>query len=162
MTAVVDTGPSYFEDLEVGLEWRTAARTVTESDLTAFAGVSGDFNPIHTDAVYAATTAFGERIAHGALVLAIATGLRQQDGRFRGTLKAWLGMSDWRFRAPVRVGDTIAVENRILDLRRREDDGVAVQGISVVNQRQEVVADGEFVTLMKLRGQEEVSSDAGP
>jgi acyl dehydratase len=146
-------GALYFEDLEVGMEWRTAARTVTEADVVAFAGVSGDFNPIHVDAESAAGSAFGERIAHGALVLAIATGLRQQEGRFRGTLKAWLGIEGWRFRAPVRIGDTIAVTTRIAALRQRPEhgDGIASQGVEVVNQRRETVAEGEFATLMRCR-----------
>jgi acyl dehydratase len=143
----------YFEDLEEGMTWQTAGRTVTEADLVAFAGVSGDFNPIHVDAQYASASAFGERIAHGALVLAIATGLRQQEGRFRGTLKAWLGMRDWRFRAPVRIGDTLAVRNRVAELRDSKDagDGLAVQDVEVLNQRQELVASGQFVTLMRRR-----------
>lgn len=152
----VEQGPGealYFEDLEEGMTWRTGGRTVTEADLVAFAGVSGDFNPIHVDAQYASASSFGERVAHRALVLAIATGLRQQEGRFRGTLKAWLGMRDWRFRAPVRIGDTLAVRNRVAELRDSKDagDGLAVQDVEVLNQRQELVASGQFVTLMRRR-----------
>ena len=78
--------PLHFEDVEVGFRFETASRTVTEADLVAFAGVSGDFNPLHTDAVFAARTMYGERIAHGALVLSLATGLRQRAGLFDGTL----------------------------------------------------------------------------
>jgi acyl dehydratase len=146
-------GALYFEDLAAGMEWRTGGRTVTEADIVGFAGISGDFNPIHVDAEHATASSFGERIAHGALVLAIATGLRQQEGRFRGTLKAWLGMSDWRFRAPVRIGDTITVRNRIAELRdtKNPGDGLAVQDIEVLNQRDELVASGQFVTLMRRR-----------
>jgi acyl dehydratase len=149
-----DAGPLYFEDLEVGLCWRTGARTITEADIVAFAGVSGDFNPVHVDAEHAAATDFGERIAHGALVLAVATGLRQQEGRLRGTLKAWLGLRDWRFRAPVRIGDTISVVNRVAGLDPAKDprDGLLVQDVAVHNQREEVVASGQFVTLMRRRG----------
>jgi acyl dehydratase len=115
--------------------------------------VSGDFNPIHVDAEHAATTRFGERIAHGALVLAIATGLRQQQNVFRGTLKAWLGMREWRFQAPVRIGDTIHVVTEITERRatRDADAGLVVQAVEVRNQRDEVVAAGEFVTLMARR-----------
>jgi acyl dehydratase len=149
----LSAGALYFEDLELGTEWRTAGRTITEADIVAFAGVSGDFNPIHTDAEYARGTAFGERIAHGALVVAIATGLRQQEGRFRGTLKAWLGMREWRFKAPVRIGDTISVVNRVTDLGPAKDpaDGVLTQAVEVRNQADEIVAAGEFVTLMRRR-----------
>jgi acyl dehydratase len=145
--------PLRYEDLEVGMRWRSGARTVTEADIVAFAGVSGDFNPIHVDAEHAAGTAFGERIAHGALVLAIATGLRQQQGTFRGTLRAWLGMREWRFRAPVKIGDTIAVDSQVAELRETKDPGagLVIQGVTVRNQRDEVVADGEFATLVARR-----------
>jgi acyl dehydratase len=149
----MNAGALHYEDLEVGRRWRTAARTVTEADVVAFAGVSGDFNPIHVDAEHAATTSFGERIAHGALVLAIATGLRQQEGVFRGTLKAWLGMREWRFQAPVRIGDTLHVVTEIKERRATKDAaaGLVVQFVEVRNQRDEVVAEGEFVTLMARR-----------
>jgi acyl dehydratase len=149
----MDAGPLHYEDLDVGQRWLTAARTVTEADIVAFAGLSGDFNPIHVDAEHAATTRFGERIAHGALVLAIATGLRQQQNVFRGTLKAWLGMREWRFQAPVRIGDTIHVVTEIKERRETKDpaSGLVVQAVEVHNQRDEVVASGEFVTLMARR-----------
>ncbi len=145
--------PLHFEDLEVGVAWRSGGRTVTEADIAAFAGVSGDFNPIHVDAEYASGTVFGGRVAHGALVLAIATGLRQQQGTFRGTLKAWLGMREWRFTAPVRIGDTIHVRTEITELRDTKDPmaGLAIQRVEVRNQRDEAVAEGEFVTLMHRR-----------
>ena len=149
----MDAGPLHYEDLEVGHQWRTGGRTVTEADIVAFAGVSGDFNPIHVDAEHAMASQFGERIAHGALVLAIATGLRQQQNVFRGTLKAWLGMREWRFQAPVRIGDTIHVVTEITERRETKDagSGLVVQAVEVRNQRDEVVASGEFVTLMARR-----------
>jgi acyl dehydratase len=149
----MDAGPLHYEDLDVGRCWRTAGRTVTEADIVAFAGVSGDFNPIHVDAEHATASQFGERIAHGALVLAIATGLRQQQNVFRGTLKAWLGMREWRFQAPVRIGDTIHVVTAITERRETKDagSGLVVQAVKVRNQRDEVVASGEFVTLMARR-----------
>ena len=135
------------------MAWRSGGRSVTEADIAAFAGVSGDFNPIHVDAHYAADTDFGQRVAHGALVLAIATGLRQQQGTFRGTLKAWLGMRDWRFTAPVRIGDTVHVVTEVTELRDTQDPlaGLAIQRVEVRNQRGEAVAKGEFVTLMHRR-----------
>jgi acyl dehydratase len=143
----------HWEELAVGMRWTTGARTITEADVVAFAGVSGDFNPLHVDAEHAAGTAFGERIAHGALVLAIATGLRQQLGVFHGTLKAWLGVRDWRFVAPVRFGDTVHVVTEVAELRETRDPaaGLVVQRVSIVNQRGEVVQAGDFVTLMHAR-----------
>ena len=145
--------PLYWDELAVGMSWTTGARTVTEADVVAFAGVSGDYNPLHVDAEHAAGTVFGERIAHGALVLAIATGLRQQLGVFRGTLKAWLGVRDWRFMAPVRFGDTVHVVTEVAELRPTSDPaaGIVVQRVAIVNQRDEVVQAGDFVTLMYTR-----------
>jgi acyl dehydratase len=142
--------PLLFDDLEVGQAWTSGARTITEADVVAFAGVSGDFNPIHTDTEHAQRGTFGERVAHGALVLAVATGLRQQQGIFRGSLKAWLGMRDWRFKAPVRFGDTLHVRTEIITMRETKDPsaGLVEQAVSVCNQRGEEVAGGVFVTLM--------------
>jgi acyl dehydratase len=145
--------PLYFEDLEVGFRFETPSRTVTEADLVAFAGISGDFNPLHTDAAFAAGTIYGERIAHGALVLSFATGLRQRVGLFDGTLIGLLEIRSWRFNAPVRIGDTIRARNEVTELRPAStpDRGVMVQRIEVVNQGDEVVNDGELVMLLKRR-----------
>jgi len=145
--------PLHFEDVEVGFRFETPSRTVTEADLVAFARVSGDFNPLHTDAVFAAGSIYGERIAHGTLVLSLVTGLRQRVGLFDGTLMGLLEIRSWRFRAPVRIGDTIRVRTEVTELRptSRPDRGVMVQHIEVVNQAENVVNDGEFVMLLKRR-----------
>jgi acyl dehydratase len=147
--------PLYFEDVEVGFHFETPSRTVTEADLVAFSGVSGDFNPLHTDEVFAATSIYGERIAHGALVLSLTTGLRQRTGLFDGTLMGLLEIRGWRFKAPVRIGDTIRVLCEITDLREtsKPDRGVMVQRIDVLNQHDAVVQSGEFVMLLRRRGQ---------
>jgi acyl dehydratase len=145
--------PLHFEDVEVGFRFETPARTVTEADLVSFAGVSGDFNPLHTDEAFAADTIYGGRIAHGALVLSLATGLRQRTGLFDGTLMGLLEIRTWRFFAPVRIGDTVRVESEILDLRAtsKPDRGVMVQRVDVLNQDDDVVAGGEFVLLLRRR-----------
>jgi acyl dehydratase len=145
--------PLYFEDVEVGLRFETLSRTVTEADLVAFAGVSGDFNPLHTDAVYAAGTIYGERIAHGALVLSLATGLRQRTGLFDGTLMGLLEIRSWRFLAPVLVGDTIRVVNEVTELRptSKPDRGVMVQRVEVVKQDDTTATEGELVMLLRRR-----------
>jgi acyl dehydratase len=126
---------------------------VTEADLVAFSGVSGDFNPLHTDAVFAAGSIYGERIAHGALVLSLATGLRQRVGLFDGTLMGLLEIRSWRFRAPVRIGDTIRVRTEVTELRptSKPDRGVMVQRVEVLSQDDVVVNDGELVMLLKRR-----------
>ena len=145
--------PLTFEDVEVGFRFETPRRTVTEADLAAFATVSGDFNPLHTDAVFAAGTMYGERIAHGALVLSLATGLRQRAGLFDGTLMGLLEIRSWRFVAPVRIGDTVRVVSEVTELRAtsKPDRGVMVQRVEVVNQDGTVVNDGELVMLLKRR-----------
>jgi acyl dehydratase len=145
--------PLYFEDVEVGFRFETPRRTVTEADLAAFAGVSGDFNPLHTDAVFAADSIYGERIAHGALVLSITTGLRQRVGLFDGTLMGLLEIRRWRFAAPVLIGDTIRVVCEITELRETStpDRGIMVQKIEVIKQDETVPAGGEFVMLLRRR-----------
>jgi acyl dehydratase len=145
--------PLHFEDVAVGFRFETRARTVTEADLVAFAGVSGDFNPLHTDSVFAAGSIYGERIAHGALVVSLATGLRQRVGLFDGTLMGLLEIRSWRFLAPVRVGDTIHVVSEVTELREtsKPDRGIMVQRIDVVDQHDAVVQSGEFVMLLRRR-----------
>jgi acyl dehydratase len=145
--------PLTFEDVEVGFRFETPSRTVTEADLVTFAGVSGDFNPLHTDERFAAKTIYGGRIAHGALVLSLATGLRQRTGLFDGTLMGLLEIRSWRFLAPVRIGDTIRVVSEIRELREtsKRDRGIMVQSVEVLNQEDEVVAGGEFVMLLRRR-----------
>jgi acyl dehydratase len=145
--------PLHFEDVEVGFRFETPSRTVTEADLASFAEVSGDFNPLHTDADFAAATIYGERIAHGALVLSLATGLRQKVGLFDGTLMGLLEIRRWRFRAPVRIGDTIRVRCEVTELRETSeaDRGVMVQDVEVLSQADQVVNDGTLVMLLKRR-----------
>jgi acyl dehydratase len=145
--------PLYFEDVEVGFRFETPSRTVTETDLVAFAGVSGDFNPLHTDADFAAQSVYGERIAHGALVLSLATGLRQRTGLFDGTLMGLLEIRSWRFRAPVHIGDTIRVRTEVTELHptSKPDRGVMVQRVQVLNHDDTVLNDGELVMLLKRR-----------
>jgi acyl dehydratase len=145
--------PLYYEDVEVGFRFETPSRTVTEADLVAFAGVSGDFNPLHTDAVFAAGSIYGERIAHGALVLSLATGLRQRTGLFDGTLMGLLEIRSWRFTTPVRIGDTIRVLNEIAELREtsKPDRGIMVQRVEVMNQHDAAVQTGELVMMLRRR-----------
>ena len=145
--------PLHFEDVEVGFRFETPSRTMTEADLVAFSGVSGDFNPLHTDRVFAAESIYGERIAHGALVLSLTTGLRQRVGLFDGTLMGLLEIRSWRFSAPVRIGDTIRVVCEVTDLREtsKPDRGIMVQRIDVLNQDETVVAGGEFVMMLRRR-----------
>ena len=147
------TGRLYLEEMEPGRTWVSPRRTIGEADIVAFAGVSGDFNPLHVDAVFAAEAGFGRRVAHGALVFSIATGLRQQMPIFRGSMRALLELRSWRFRKPVFSGDTIVVVTTILERREtsKPEQGVVVQGLEVVNQDGEAVQSGELVSLVASR-----------
>lgn len=145
--------PMYFEDFAVGQRFATPARTVTEADVVNFAGVSGDFNPIHTDAEFARATPFGQRIAHGLLVLAMLTGLRQRTGHFEGSILAWMEIRSYKFLKPVFIGDTVRGESEVLEKHEtsKPDRGVVVQRVQVYNQRNELVQEGQFVTLVRRR-----------
>jgi len=145
--------PLYFEDMRPGACWQTAARTVTEADIVNFSGVSGDYNWMHIDEQAAAESSFGGRIAHGLLVLSMATGLRMQSGLFNGTVIAFLGIEEWRFAAPVHIGDTIHVSVEIESRRETSTAGRGIvrQRVAVINQRGETVQTGVFVTMIKRR-----------
>lgn len=138
-----------FDEFEPGQIFGSAARTVTEADIVSFAGLSGDFNPLHTDEEYARATPFRGRIAHGLLVQSIASGLANQTKVFEGTIAALQEMLI-RFRAPVFPGDTVHME---LTVREKDPKPNARRGwvrfdAAVKNQRDEVVIEGEWLTLM--------------
>jgi len=155
--------PLYFEDLQVGNTFESPTRTITEADLVNFAGLSGDFNPLHTDEEFAKTTEYGHRIAHGALVLSIVTGLRQRMGLFDRTIIGLLEIRSWRFLKPVYIGDTLHAVTVINELRgsSKSDRGLMIQGIKVLNQHAEMVQEGEFVILIRRRHPEGVREGRG-
>src|SRR5574341_2664950 len=107
----------YFEEYEVGQKIRTEGRTITEADVMNFAGISGDFNPLHTDAVYAGQGPFGQRVAHGALGFSIATGLAYRTRILEGTVLAFRAVEEWKFSAPIYLGDTIHCEIEVTEIR---------------------------------------------
>ena len=146
--------PYYFEDVEPGFRFTSESRTITETDFVDFAGLTGDANPLHLDAEYAARSIYGQRLAHGALVLSFAIGLRQRTGLFDGTLLGLLEVRSWRFLRPVFIGDTLTVESEVTELREtsRPDRGVMTQRLRVLDQRGEVVNEGELVALLRRRG----------
>jgi acyl dehydratase len=113
----------FFDEWEVGDVEVTPARTITETDVVQFAQLSGDFNPIHTDAVFAAASPFGERLAHGLLGLSVLTGLVARTGLFDGSAIALLGIEEWRFAQPVRLGDTVHARLEVVG-KRLLSDGV--------------------------------------
>jgi acyl dehydratase len=139
----------YYEDLEIGREFRSAARKVTEADVRAFAELTGDKNPLHLDRAYAARTEFGEPVAHGVLGLALAAGLASQLEITKDTLVALVGL-EWRFRAPVRYGESIAARLKVTARRLtgKQDRGLVTFAVEVVNAGGEVVQEGELVELV--------------
>lgn len=145
------SSPLYFDDLEVGNEWTSAGRTVTEADIVNFAGFSGDFNPIHVDREFAKSTPFRRPIAHGFGIFCIASGLGVMTPAVR-TL-AMLRVNLWHFNQPVFAGDTIRTLTRVKEktLRGRGRRGEVVWYRAVLNQDGKVVQDGEVVTLVECR-----------
>ncbi len=142
----------YFEEFQVGDVVISHGRTVTEADIVAFAALSGDYNPLHTNAEYAKDTIFGERIAHGLLGLSIASGLVERLGFVAGTAEAFMGL-DWKFRGPIKIGDTIHIEAHVARKKemRRLGGGIIVFDVVVVNQGGETVQKGQWTVLMKSK-----------
>lgn len=139
-----------FEQFEIANCYESQARTVTEADVITFAGLSGDYNPLHTDAEFGRSNPFGERIAHGMLVLSMATGMAQWTGIFEGTTLALMEQTV-RYKAPVKFGDTVHLELEVLEKKpsSKPDRGVVRFAARVFNQRGEVVQEGEWTCLMK-------------
>ncbi len=145
----------YFEEFTVGDRIITAGRTMTEVDIVNFAGLSGDFNQIHTDAEYAGRQMFKQRVAHGLLGLSIASGLVVQTGFMEGTIMAFREIGEWKFSKPIFIGDTIRVELEVLETKAmaRLGGGSVALKLSVKNQKDEVVQQGTWVALMMGRPQ---------
>jgi 3-hydroxybutyryl-CoA dehydratase len=143
----------YFEEFTAGQKIVTAGRTVTEHDVVAFAGLSGDFNQMHLDAEYAKATPFGQRVAHGLCILSIASGLAVQTGILEGTVIAFREISEWKFSLPVFIGDTIHVELEVMETKALPRLGGGLVGItlSVKNPKDEVVHRGKWSVLMASR-----------
>jgi acyl dehydratase len=141
----------YLDDVEVGQEWTSLCRTVTQADLVNFAGVSGDFNPIHMDHEFARGTVFGRPIAHGLLVFSLASGLGLYSPPMR-TL-AFLSIREWHFREPVFIDDTIHVITKVLEkqVKRHGRRGVVTWQRRIVKQDAKVVQEGITVTLVEGR-----------
>lgn len=140
----------WFEEFESGQKIITAGRTVTEADIVAFAGLSGDFNQIHTDAEFSKSQPFGQRVAHGLLGLSIASGLTVQTGLMEGTIMAFREINDWKFSKPITIGDTIHVVLTIKDTKSmpRLGGGSVLIELDVHNQNDETVMKGTWTALI--------------
>jgi len=143
----------YWEDFKVGEALVTGRRTVDGGDVSRFAGLTGDFNPLHTDAEFAKTTPFGARVAHGILTLAVSNGQQNLGGWFEGTTLALLGLDRVRFTAPVKFGDTVHTEMTVKACREssKPDRGVVTFDVTVKNQHGEAVCTYEESVLMRKR-----------
>ncbi len=143
----------YWEEWEVGKSFETAARTVTETDVVNFAGISGDYNPLHINEEYCKKTQFGTRIAHGPLVYAIAAGLLFQLHLYDDTLIAFLGFESLKFTKPVKIGDTIYAKVTVTEVTEtsKPDRGVMKRQLQVINQHGDIVQDGIQAFLMKRK-----------
>ncbi len=139
----------YFEDLEIGKRSISQRRTITETDIVGFAGLSGDFNPLHVDEEFAKKTLFGKRIAHGLLGLAISSGLPSSEPPW--LVLAFMGL-DWRFTKPIFIGDTV---HCVSEVKRKKDGGpdrgVVVLERKLINQREEVVQEGSYTLLVQKK-----------
>lgn len=140
----------WFEEFEVGQQIMTSGRTITESDLVSFAGLSGDYNQIHTDSEFAEKTPFGQRVAHGLLGLSIASGLAMRTGILEGTVIAFREINNWKFTNPVFIGDTIYAELNIIETKSipRLGGGSLIIEIVVRNHRQQINMKGTWTVLV--------------
>jgi acyl dehydratase len=142
----------YYEELPVGAEFYTPARTVTEADVVAFACLTGDYNPGHTNRELAAKSAFGERIAHGLLTTAFVLGFLDKIGIIEGTAQAFLGL-EMSFRRPVLFDDTISAKLKVVEARlsSRPGAGIVKFAVSVTNQKDEEVSEGRLDMMMSTK-----------
>jgi 3-hydroxybutyryl-CoA dehydratase len=142
----------YFEEFTVGDSLVTAGRTITEADIVNFAALSGDWTTIHTDAEFAKSIMFGERIAHGALVLSVATGLAVRSGVIEGTVIAFRELT-WKYSGVVKIGDTVRVRLQIGEKKAmpRLGGGSVLMNVEVINQRDETVQRGTWTMLVKSK-----------
>jgi len=150
MTNIPAARGMYFEEFEIGQKMISPGRTITESDIVGFAGLSGDFNLIHTDAEYSKNSPFGARVAHGLLGLSIASGLALRTGVLEGTVIAFREIVSWKFVKPVFIGDTIHVEMDIIETKamRRLGGGKVDLLFDVQNQNGETTMKGVWSVLV--------------
>ncbi len=147
----------YFEEFEIGQQFRSPGRTVTEADVMTFAGLSGDYTTIHTDVEFSKNTPFGQRVAHGLLGMAIASGLAARTGVMEGTVIAFREIKDWKFSLPVFFGDTIHIVLEVKEKKAmpRLGGGSLIIAVDVLNQDDESVMKGHWNVLMRSKNEQD-------
>ncbi|MCA9915920.1 MAG: MaoC family dehydratase N-terminal domain-containing protein [Anaerolineae bacterium] len=151
MMQMTEQGPRglYFEEFEVGVKMVTRGRTITEADLVQFAGLTGDYNPMHTDAEYAKDSFMGQRVAHGMLTLSYAVGQAYQLGILEKTVLGFRAL-DMKFSVPVYIGDTIRAEVTVAEKKeaKRLGGGTVTLDMRILNQEGKAVQKGTLTLLM--------------
>ena len=142
----------YLEDFEIGKEYTSHARTITETDVVNFAGLSGDFNSLHMDEEFGKANLFGKRVAHGALGFIVSTGLSNQMGLFEGTTIAFLECTV-KYVAPLMIGDTIHITVVPVEIRHssKPGKGVLTLDLKLINQKDTVILESRQILMMKSR-----------
>jgi acyl dehydratase len=148
------TPRKFGDDFKVGDVFQTQGMTMTEAHVVSWAGLTGDFYPLHMDREYAAKSQFGERLVHGPFIFAVAVGLVALAGFGGDAAIAWLGVDGMRMLAPVRIGDTVRVDVRVKETRVTRDPrkGVQTWTYTVLNQRDEPVLVFDYQLMFHLRG----------
>jgi acyl dehydratase len=143
----------YFEEFVVGHQIMSPARTITEADIVSFAGISGDFTSIHTDVESVRNGPFGQRVAHGLLIISIASGLAARTGIIEGTVIAFREIKSWKFSLPVFIGDTIHVVMEVKETKAlpRLGGGSVNLSLDIRNQKDETVMKGIWHVLMESK-----------
>ena len=143
----------YFEEFNTGDVIESPSRVVTAEDIDTFVRLTGDNNRLHTDDAFAQSQGFPRRIAHGALVLSVATGLAWQTGILEDTTRAFRGIADWKFTLPVHPGDAIRIRGTITELKAypRMKSGAVSIGLTVLNDAGQTVCTGSLSMLMAMR-----------
>lgn len=158
MVKMTEQGPRglYFEEFEEGVKMVTRGRTITESDLVQFAGLTGDYNPMHTDSEYAQDAFMGKRVAHGMLTLSYAIGQAYQLGILEQTVLGFRGL-EMKFSVPVFIGDTIRAELTVKETKaaKRLGGGVVTLDMKILNQDDKVVQKGTLTLLMVSQPEDE-------
>lgn len=143
----------YLEEFEPGQSFTTHGRTITETDIVNYASITGDWNPVHMDETVAKPL-FGGRIAHGPFFVGLAWGMLRQHDLIEGTVVA-LRSIEWKFSAPVRIGDTVRLTAKVTEVRphpKLPDRGRLSCAVEFTNQEGVVVNRGTATLVMQSRG----------